>query len=64
MGIFDSITRLSDLVGWSPDSLLLIFAFFLAVYWIISILGLGLATALWLQAFSWIFRWFSNRRKK
>ena len=60
MSLYNSLSDLAVLTGWSPDTLLLLVAFFLAVYWIVSIIGLGLAIAIWIKAFGW----FSKRRKK
>lgn len=64
MELFNSISEMADKVGWQPDTLLFAVGFFLAVYWLISIIGWGLVTAVWIKIFGWFRQWLSDRRKK
>lgn len=64
MNLFDSIVNLANETGFSPDTILWIFGFGLAVYWIVSVLVWSLGTALWIKVFTWVHRWRSDRRKK
>ena len=64
MSLFDSIVNLAAETGFAPDTILWIFGFGMAAYWIVTIVGVGLATAFWLKAFRLFFQWISGFRKK
>jgi len=64
MELYESVLKLAENIGWQPDTVLLIFGFFTAVYWIVSLIGCGLAVALWIIAFRRLRLWWSSRQKK
>ena len=64
MSLFDSLVNLVAETGFSPDTILWIFGFGMAVYWIISIAMLGVFVAFWLKVLRLFFQWLSGFRKK
>ena len=64
MQLFDSIVNLANETGFAPDTILWVFGFGLAIYWIISAAMLGLFVAFWIKGFRLFFDWIVGFRKK